>query len=1458
MARPVISPFTIHPTAPETFSVLQQRMHVAEEQAESLISNLQALCVSSQRFEKVELEYQKPSDVLHPISPVRARTVFTGDNDTLWKNCENLINRMCRVESIMQTLKLSIFRLHTERKLNPKHTAEVEQRLSEVQEEHSRELREAQLEVMRLRQRLSKETEEREREEEAKERLSAALEIATATKTDVTVAAEEMKATKLRMNQRLRELQEQLSEETVLRTLLEEEQAATLSRVQEMKQVVEEERAQVQKLQQDCQILREDGQKVKYKLQQQEEKMQYLEQETMQLHSELESKDFFINQLQEEAKRTQQCRDTEKTEVALVRADYAALREAAEKVQALNQQLEGQCSELTAAVQRLTTENAQLVVQHQQELKVEQESMARKLQDQEILLSATRASLTSELHNLQSHRIQLERELELLRAEHSECQRKAVHEEQKSAVQREIQDSTIARLREDLDLALKNKATSENDRNSLQDKLDKALSDFQEKKQNLEVELTEKKLELDSVQSTLRALEQENKRLMERVGALEQEQNPRMQVEVLLNDLMDSKNKLAYEKGNLQSTVDKLQSELQSVGDAQSENAQLRKLNTALEAKYTQVNTDLGSCRIHLQRMETKLRQTQTILLRKDEDFALAVQARDEASREEKRLRGLMEVAEEREKQNRTSLQQQLCDIQEERSRMSVTLESVLSSNNRLQQDLENLQTELGHRDCDIAALHKERRDCTVCSEAIQIRVLAQQGLDIWLCDQHLYKAIAAARVQALAWVTPLLDSQSPLISDFEAFHVTFLFDTPRLQAKAEATLLDLQQCSHTFAQYAIEFCTLIEPLQKTIEMVREDNRTLAHTLQQALQKSCKLQSRVSDLEKELLSKEVQEQQLHTLRTQAEEDTKTQAQLCEERVASLKKQHKMELEASKRSARTEMAEAWFADLLSLSIQEPFHLPLRPDLLAQGSIWYQDVDRLALTSGLLEANILRLNGFSENVFSTMVQLKKALDNATAKSAELSRTNRGLRSRESALEKNTLQQKDQIRRLKIQLRSHIESKANSKQADEVKEIESELKHMEKVKEEYEKRSKEQSQRIEEFLAEITSLREEMVAMSQKTEECVLRDQLENETQLRKELEKRCKSLEQRVGELQVEKEITEQKLREASVESEQISNNLEEAHSWFQSRFEELQLELVKNRQNKCNRSPKSDPEEVFTMSQATELLLVRPKSAKGRIRPAPVHYALPVEPETSGTLIVKKTLRHFPGIQEPSNSKHETLNHLSGIEEEINPKPSLHKHTSCIQHPRNSKPGTPSHTRNSQETHNLKYDAPSHFSGKQRLHYVKSETPNRFSVIHGSDQFKYEALNIHSSIHQSHNSKPETSHIAKMHGPQPSDGSLLFMKEELCFHHHHGSYQWQPFNTSLQKQKMINSLELQNPHPQLNIQRNKNSWKPGQTQINKTMRITDGGDSQSCPKSLVAHNLNRYPVLPAIGQHGSEY
>ena len=54
-------------------------------------------------------------------------------------------------------------------------------------------------------------------------------------------------------------------------------------------------------------------------------------------------------------------------------------------------------------------------------------------------------------------------------------------------------------------------------------------------------------------------------------------------------EMLESKNRLAYEKGQLQSRVAELQQKVTTLATTQAELQQLRKANATLQAKYNQV-----------------------------------------------------------------------------------------------------------------------------------------------------------------------------------------------------------------------------------------------------------------------------------------------------------------------------------------------------------------------------------------------------------------------------------------------------------------------------------------------------------------------------------------------------------------------------------------------------------------------------------------------------------------------------------------------------------------------------------------------------------------------------------------------------------------------------------------------------------------------------------------------------
>lgn len=56
-----------------------------------------------------------------------------------------------------------------------------------------------------------------------------------------------------------------------------------------------------------------------------------------------------------------------------------------------------------------------------------------------------------------------------------------------------------------------------------------------------------------------------------------------------MSGLLEQKNRLAYDKGKLQTRVDQLQAELESLGDTKAELAKLTRHNSELENKYKKV-----------------------------------------------------------------------------------------------------------------------------------------------------------------------------------------------------------------------------------------------------------------------------------------------------------------------------------------------------------------------------------------------------------------------------------------------------------------------------------------------------------------------------------------------------------------------------------------------------------------------------------------------------------------------------------------------------------------------------------------------------------------------------------------------------------------------------------------------------------------------------------------------------
>ncbi|XP_016364259.1 coiled-coil domain-containing protein 150-like isoform X1 [Sinocyclocheilus rhinocerous] len=624
MSRSVICPLSLGATAPESLSILQRRLQTAEQQTEELVRSLGSLGASADQLLVISSD---GSSSKRPISPVRIHRALSAVGEgLLWRQCETLVARVCRLESVLHALKLTTFCLETDRELNPSHTARLQERLAALQEQHEEEQRSSRREVLQLQDELQQACEQRQEAQREVLRLMEALENITPAK-----------------------MKEQMAQETAAHLEAEQSHNAVLLRVEEMERVVERERRQVEVLQADCHALRTDGRANREELKKRAERILGLERECQQLRDQSGAKETLISQLTKEIKSVKTALQKQQQENSRLIRDGRDLRAAADQVQVLNEELEGQCSELSSALHSLTLENTRLQTEYHNKIKAERDRVSKHLQEQDLLLDTARRSIQAELQGTISEKLTLQKELEALKADHGKLQQSSTVSQETAVNHQQMLERTIQRLQGELSCAVKDGETLREERDQIKSKMNSAVILLEKEKNILETQLSEIKVELTMVNSALRKQKKDNKELMERLAALEHQQVTHRQIEQMLWDSTDSKNKLAYEKGKLQARVQQMATDLKTL---KAECTQHCQSNTALQNTYTQMQ---------------RVNQT---------------------------------------------LKEQLCVHQQQHrdtNEVAQTLENVLSSHARLQQNTQTLHAELRERAQELHTLGRER-----------------------------------------------------------------------------------------------------------------------------------------------------------------------------------------------------------------------------------------------------------------------------------------------------------------------------------------------------------------------------------------------------------------------------------------------------------------------------------------------------------------------------------------------------------------------------------------------------------------------------------------------------------------------------------------------------------------------------------------------------------------------------
>ncbi|XP_035536641.1 coiled-coil domain-containing protein 150 isoform X2 [Morone saxatilis] len=502
MSRSAVPPFSVGATAPEALSLLHQRLLLAEEEAEALIQDMGVLGVSR---DQILGSAERMGATQRPVSPLKMRRVF-GDEGML---CDSLVSRVCRMESLLQTLKLTIFRLETERELDTSHTAHLKQQLAALQRQSEEEHHTTRREAMKLRDQLQQAYQERDEARTEVQRLGDTVEAATAVKMDVALAAEELKIVKLEMSQRLKEMKEQMRQESARSAEATRSHSELHHRVEEMERVVEMERRQALLLQSDCHALHVEVQTGQRQLEEEKDRGRQLDEHCQRLKDQAEMKDSLVSELKTELKSVCQALQRQQTENSKLLKEGTELRAAADRVQA------------------------------------ERSRVVKQLQERDLQLGTARCNIQTELQVALTHKVSLQLELERLKGEHAKLLQSSSIAQETAATQRELLERTTERLRGELSMAKKEEEAVRKDLEDSKNELCLVVTKLEGERSSLETQLSEAKREVGSLCSALQSQQDENRRLMGKVSALEQQQ-----VDQMLKDLTD-KNKPACEKGKL-------------------------------------------------------------------------------------------------------------------------------------------------------------------------------------------------------------------------------------------------------------------------------------------------------------------------------------------------------------------------------------------------------------------------------------------------------------------------------------------------------------------------------------------------------------------------------------------------------------------------------------------------------------------------------------------------------------------------------------------------------------------------------------------------------------------------------------------------------------------------------------------------------------------------------------------
>ncbi|XP_055863474.1 coiled-coil domain-containing protein 150-like isoform X2 [Biomphalaria glabrata] len=551
---------------------------------------------------------------------------------------------------------------------------------------------------------LQKEIQEKVAAKEELKSLRSALDTSTIAKTKLEMKVEELNATKQKMSRRHTEFKDEIIRESNLRASLEESHATLLTRLQDMETVIEGLRLECSTHISGANSLKGEIINLRNDLESEKSRREHMERT---YHSITSEKDRLLqnaNNVQSENRRIS-------CDLTRLQAQYTELIRQLEQTQFIidslsseNKTLEELKLDLQNNVEHLTFEVEKLVRlnkdygENESKLKKSNATLVEDLEQNKV-----------ELETFKKAHIEGKKIIDNLEHELKVTQQSLNSKNQEFKVAADNLELELTRLRNQLETMETEKQNVLKDKETLLEEVNQTVDSLMSDRSRLQTEVQSGRIEIDSLRSMCSKLEQDKVSLMERLGSLQHQQVTQKKIEETLNAMMEQKNKLAYENGKLQSTINQLNLELGESAKKKEDVNQLKTLNQSLLTKYAKCQQEISEYKISLQRLESQTKLILDDLSQKEIELKTMLFKKEEAESDRKKLMAQLEMLEGRQLHKVSNYQKNMEEAKNVNKEIASTLEAVMASHSQLQKIAENLQMELGKRDSLISQLKSSR-----------------------------------------------------------------------------------------------------------------------------------------------------------------------------------------------------------------------------------------------------------------------------------------------------------------------------------------------------------------------------------------------------------------------------------------------------------------------------------------------------------------------------------------------------------------------------------------------------------------------------------------------------------------------------------------------------------------------------------------------------------------------------